>query len=381
MNPLWILIVEDEFITALDLKNNLEEMGYRVSAIVATGESAIDTAGELKPDIILMDIALCGKMNGITAAEKIKELYHIPVIFLTAHSDDATFERAKETDPFGYIVKPFDQVNLRTSIEIAFNKNASEEKIREQDRAIQALMNATGDAAMLLTVDGIILMANEKMSALLDRPNDNLKNTSIYEYVNEKGIFPRLAEEIQKSRSGTRIYFEEENRDRWFGTIIQPVMDSGVIVRQIALICHDITMHKMTENELKELNEKLAREKEQLEVFRMAMNQMNDCVIITDGQGYILYINETFTKRYGYPNESVRGLHIQDFAHQTNKFDLSIKFFRNYAEGDWTGQFIGQNKFGVKLFQTIKGAPIQYENKRIKSFVFVLRERYEIANG
>jgi len=124
-----ILVVEDEFITAADIQSYLEEMGYEVPLTVDTGEAAIEKAGEMKPDLILMDITLNGKLTGIEAAEKIRDMYGIPVIYLTAHSELSTFERARSSNPFGFIIKPFDPSNLREIIETALAKNAMLERL------------------------------------------------------------------------------------------------------------------------------------------------------------------------------------------------------------------------------------------------------------
>ena len=100
-----ILVVEDEFITASDIKRSLVKMGFDVPATVDNGPGAIEKAGEHKPDLVLMDINLIGPMNGIEAAREIRERYGIPVIYLTAQSDDATVEKAVSSDPFGYIIE------------------------------------------------------------------------------------------------------------------------------------------------------------------------------------------------------------------------------------------------------------------------------------
>ena len=114
-----ILVVEDESIVAIDLEETLQEMGYEVTGIVASGEAAIEKSAQQKPDLVLMDIMLQGKVDGITAAATIREQAKIPVIFLTSHADSATLERAKVTEPYGYILKPYKDVELRTVIEIA----------------------------------------------------------------------------------------------------------------------------------------------------------------------------------------------------------------------------------------------------------------------
>src|SRR3954471_14841953 len=102
-----VLVVEDERIVALDLVNTLEDLGYAVVDSVATGEAAVVRAGEIAPDVVLMDIRLAGAMGGIPAADEVRERHAIPIIFLTAHADDDTLRRAAQSEPFGYLVKPF----------------------------------------------------------------------------------------------------------------------------------------------------------------------------------------------------------------------------------------------------------------------------------
>lgn len=143
-----IMIVEDERITAEDLKEGLEGLGYEVPAIISTGEEAIQKAKELSPDLILMDILLEGDMDGIQAAEKIRSRYGIPIIYLTAYSDENTVERAKITEPSGYIIKgglsfinkPFEEGELHTTIEITLYKHKIESKLRENQRWLNTIL-------------------------------------------------------------------------------------------------------------------------------------------------------------------------------------------------------------------------------------------------
>jgi two-component system sensor histidine kinase/response regulator len=121
-----ILIVEDEGITALHIRNTLEGLGYDVVGISSYGEDAINKAAEVRPDLVLMDIILKGIVDGIDAAEKIRAILNIPVIYLTAHADDGTLQRAMLTEPFGYIVKPFSERDLSIAIEFALYRSRME---------------------------------------------------------------------------------------------------------------------------------------------------------------------------------------------------------------------------------------------------------------
>jgi len=134
-----IQIVEDEDIVARDLKRRLEEMGYVVTAIVNTGAAAVEEARASRPGLILMDIMLKGEMDGISAAGEILESLDIPVIYLTAYSDEKTLERAKITEPFGYILKPFEERELHSSIEMALYKHKMEQRLKEALASIKTL--------------------------------------------------------------------------------------------------------------------------------------------------------------------------------------------------------------------------------------------------
>jgi CheY-like chemotaxis protein len=114
-----ILVVEDEAIVSKDIQQSLKKLGYNIVGSAATGEKAVELAKETKPDLVLMDIMLKGEMSGIDAAEKIRETLNVPVIYLTAYADENTLAKAKVTEPYGYIIKPFKEVDLHTSIEMA----------------------------------------------------------------------------------------------------------------------------------------------------------------------------------------------------------------------------------------------------------------------
>ena len=110
MAKIQILIVEDDGIIAKDIQNTLEGLGYAVAAITSNAEGAIEKAAETQPDLVLMDIMLEGDMDGVEAAEQIRDRFGIPVVYLTAHADEKTLHRAKTTGPYGYILKPFNEM-------------------------------------------------------------------------------------------------------------------------------------------------------------------------------------------------------------------------------------------------------------------------------
>lgn len=138
-----ILVVEDEGIVAQEIKSRLEKSGYFVGAVAHDGKSAVARAGELRPDLVLMDIRLKGNMDGIDAAGRIQAQYNLPVVYLTAYTDSATLARAKVMEPFGYVVKPFETRSLVAAIEIALHRHRSETE-RIYREKLQAVLETTG---------------------------------------------------------------------------------------------------------------------------------------------------------------------------------------------------------------------------------------------
>ena len=116
MSKIGILVVEDESIVAKDIQQSLKKLGYEVLGVCSTGEDAMEKAEQVKPGLILMDIMLKGEISGIEAADFVKQKLNIPVIFLTAYADSSTLSKAKVTEPYGYIIKPFKEIDLQTNI-------------------------------------------------------------------------------------------------------------------------------------------------------------------------------------------------------------------------------------------------------------------------
>jgi len=168
MTKISVLVVEDESIVSKDIQLSLKKLGYEVIGTATTGDKAIELALELEPDVILMDIMLKGSISGIQAAEIIQAEVSIPIIFLTAYADDATLSKAKTTQPYGYIIKPFKQIDLHTTIEIAIYKHKKNlEVIKERDFLYSIVENKEQ-----ADLDFIFVKANNKLV--------KIKNTEIY---------------------------------------------------------------------------------------------------------------------------------------------------------------------------------------------------------
>jgi CheY-like chemotaxis protein len=126
-----ILIVEDEAIVSADIANKLRKLGYEIAGSTGSGEEAIEIACRKRPSLVLMDIRLAGDMDGIATADVIRQKCQVPVVFLTAHSDKTTLQRARQAEAFGYILKPFEDHELQMQIETALYKHAAEQRLAE----------------------------------------------------------------------------------------------------------------------------------------------------------------------------------------------------------------------------------------------------------
>ena len=284
MSKIRLLVVEDEFITGADLQSALLDLGYDVPLVVDSGDEAIAQVEKLRPDAILMDITLRGKMNGIEAAQEIRKCHAIPVIFLTAHSDDTTFQTAMQSEPFGYIIKPYEPINLRTSIEMALFKHSMEIKLIESERTVTALLNAIPDALALINRNKIIVAVNDPMCTRFMMRREDLEGSSIVDIIRQRRLYPgeEMLDEIFDS--GRSFCLEDEIEGKWYETSIYPARGPDGNIARIAIQSHDITWRKQVEEQLKSAGiEQIEHNMEQFQI-------LND-QIRTPLQAIMLYLS------------------------------------------------------------------------------------------
>lgn len=166
MTKVKLMIVEDDPIIAEWIGNSLKKLDFEITAIISSGEEVIEAAEKNIPDLVLMDISLKGKTNVIEAADQIRSLFDIPIIYLTAYSDKETLQRAKITEPFGYIIKPFKDKELQTIIEAALYKHKTEKMNRKNEQWVSTILRSIGDAVMVSDMNGNITFMNPVACAL-----------------------------------------------------------------------------------------------------------------------------------------------------------------------------------------------------------------------
>ncbi|PKL81416.1 MAG: hypothetical protein CVV24_15365 [Ignavibacteriae bacterium HGW-Ignavibacteriae-3] len=271
-----ILIVEDERLIAEDLREMLSGMGHEIIGISKTGESAITFSAEHDPDLILMDIHLSEEMDGITAAEQIKIRKDIPIIFLTAFASEEIVSRAKYIKPSGYILKPYSEEQIRTSIEIAIYIHNIDRQLKERDAIIQMMINTTEDAMMIFDSSGTIQFVNEVIAMKAGKKADNVIGTRI-EDLKPTGIFSEsVSELLALARIERPITVEEQVGDNWYECSSIPVRNSDGKVTHIGYYCHDITFHKQIEQGLHDTVNHLIQERRKLEQTREDLHRVNE---------------------------------------------------------------------------------------------------------
>ncbi len=158
---LRVLVVEDEGIIARDITSMLEQLGYEVSGQAGTGADALKLAGNLPADLVLMDIKIRGGKDGIETAAEIRKLFGIPVVFLTSHADSETLRRANKTEPFGYVVKPFNEADLKVAIEVGFNRHRLQQEAEDKRVWFDSALTSISDAVIATDKDGYIVFFNQ----------------------------------------------------------------------------------------------------------------------------------------------------------------------------------------------------------------------------
>ena len=252
-----VLIVEDESVVALDLQQTLHEFGYDAFAIAATAEAAIIKASARCPDLVLMDIRIAGTVDGIDTAEILRARFGVPVVFLTAHADESTLNRAKRAEPYGYLVKPVKAAELRSTVEIALYRHEIEKRLRERERWFSTTLDSIADGVVTVDLAGKVtfmnppaeLLTGTKLPDALGRPASEV--VRLRDPVTDSVLSPpleaalksrqpvHLGETLLSSASGTRLISDSA----------APVDDEGRLLGAV-MIFRDITEQRRMQKQL-----------------------------------------------------------------------------------------------------------------------------------
>ena len=301
MDRVRILIAEDEILVARDTENMLLNFGYEVLGIAGTGEEAVAAAGELSPDLILMDIRLRGKVDGVEAARQVRELYNLPVIFVTAHADEATLQRAKLAGPIGYLLKPFEEKELRMTVETAVFKWEMDRELRKREEHYRTLVESLREGIVQLDIQERFTFANQAAHQIFGVPFGALVGRSLGEFLDEKG-FALLLAVADRRRSGENSAYELQIRrpGREIRDLLvtgSPQFDSRGKFRGTFGVFHDITDRKRAE-------EAVQREANKLSAM---IQGMEEGVALIDREDRVIEVNEYFLKLFKMTKPEISG--------------------------------------------------------------------------
>ena len=363
-----ILIVEDESIVATHLKGALLNRNYEVTGSFSSGEEAIEFVKNNLPDLVLMDIRLKGKLDGIETATLINELFDIPVIYLTAYSDETTLTRAKITQPFGYIVKPFVEKELYSTIEMVLFKFGAERKLKESEERYKALLNNSIYLVFVQDFEGNLLDANSALLQLLGI--SEIKGLNISDYMSPQNvkIIGGLIDDLKDKKNvteSTGIEIKSADGMKHYLEINAALVfqNSQPVAAQI--IGKDITKRKNAESELIKSEFK----------YRALIERMNEGAIQVDNNDIIEFVNSRFCEIVGYRGEEIIGKpsleifalpkdwdfvkqkNIERMQRKTDKYELQYK-----------------KKNGGLIWVEISAAPVIDEHENIVGSFALLTE-------
>ncbi|WP_314441323.1 two-component system response regulator [Massilia timonae] len=297
-----LLVVEDEAVVAMDIAGQLRDMGYRVCGCVDNGRDAIARARADRPDLVLMDVVLKGDMDGIAAAAAIGAELQIPILFLTAYSDDQTVDRAAGAMPYGYLTKPFQGRELRAVIEVALRKAEVERALRDKERWLSSVLHGVGDAVIALDADGRVGLANPAAERLLGA--EILRGRSAAEVVrleDDTGGTVGLAHHDCTARSGAAVLVTGAGQRIPVDYSAGPICDERAHPMGTAIVLHD-------ERERVAAELRLAHSEQR---FRSAFDNAPLGLALVDRDNRYARVNRAMCRLLGAPAEALVGA-VQD---------------------------------------------------------------------
>jgi len=327
MTKAKILVVEDEGITAEDIKDYLNSLGYEVLGISSTGEDALQKVKDLEPDLVLMDIMLAGVVDGTQAAEIIREQFDIPVVYLTAYSDPQTLERAKITDPYGYILKPFDQRDLQIGVEIALHKHRMLSQIRSNQRWLTTTLASVEEALIAVDDSYRIITMNRAAEKLTGWKMDEAQNrifTQVYTTCNAITGEDLPTPIHMAFDTGETVVRNGEALLIARGGLIYPVDETASLivdkihgVQGAVLVFRDATRRLHSEESIRD------------ELVPAILDSVSAFLVVTDASGKIIRFNAKARELTGIDEEQATERFFWDFCSNEEDKEFASNSFES----------------------------------------------------
>ena len=330
-----IMIVEDEYIVALDLKMSLEDLGHHVVGTVAFGEQVLEKVHLLQPDLVLMDIKLAGKMRGTEAAQLVHRELQLPIIFLSAFCDSTILEQAKNSLPYGYLIKPYDRKELDASIRMALYRHQADQRVRKSEQRLQMAMEAGKLGLLELDTVKNTLFTSGLVSELLPGPPAVIFNAlAQLQQIFHPSEHLRLQQLLEKeSDINAVLRLEQAISPRWVELFARKFTTQNETL--LIGVMRDITTQQQTQHQLRQAHA----------VFQTTA----EGILILDPHYQVLSANPAFTTITGYQAEDVRGRQPDAFLYpQFTNSPVAAKL-SDLKSSHWSGEVSCLRKDGTEF--------------------------------
>lgn len=358
-----IMIVEDEPVTALGIKTNVESFGYDVVAIESSGRDAIESALNLKPDLIIMDITLSDDIDGIEAINQISNHLDIPYIYITAHIDEMTINKAKETAPYGYLSKPFDIRILKNTIDFAFIRHEIALKIKESETRFSQLANSTPAIIWMCDEKGQTTFINDQYTKYTGVSIDEINTKGFYSFIHpdDADNFIKTHNDALTNPLRFELQYRLRNKGgdyRYFMQSAEPVFDNKERFAGYIASCMDIHQRVLLEENVRRLS--------------FVVEHGPAVVVITDINAKIEYVNPRFYELTGYTSEEVIGKNPRILQSGFTPQETYEELWQTISTGAiWRGELCNKKKSGELYWELAIISPLYDTQGRVQNFVAI----------
>jgi len=317
-----ILIVEDEGIVARETEYRLKDLGYTVCGVAASGSEAIKQAEKSRPDVVLMDIMLKGEMDGVDAAEQIHSTLSVPVVYVTAHADETTVQRAKRTEPMGYLLKPFNERELHAAIEIAIYKHTTEKIVKDREQLLATTLKSIGDAVIVTDLAGAVTFMNPAAELLTRwklKEASGLPVTQVFTVVSETThtlaqhpVMRALSESIITT-ARNHVLTSKGGREIGVDGTATPIVDDAGGVHGAVLVFREVAGYRKAD--------------ESLRITQHSVDLLSEAVVRFGSDGRIFYANDAASRMLGYSWDDLTWMNMQDLDQSLkgSRWDLHME--------------------------------------------------------
>ena len=359
MSKIRILVVEDETVVARDIGGQLEALGHQAVAAYSRGEDALDHCAKDRPDLVLMDIRLAGKLDGIEVAGTLRDRWFIPVVFLTAFAGESFLERAAAVQPYGYIVKPFDECELRVVIEMAWRRYQSDLELKRRREEMDAVFHASMDGFCTIDRTGRIIDVNDAICHMSGFTREELLQKSVADLDVDRNP-EQIAANITRIVGGQSTLVEHRFRRK----------DGQIRLIELSATCSpgpDTRLYYFA----RDVTER-RRVDESIRQFHRAVEQSPVSIVITDTAGLITYVNPHFEQITGYSAAEAIGQNPRLLKASEQSEEFYRRLWATITSGQvWHGEFRNRRKNDELYWEDASISPVRDDQGRITHFIAV----------